>query len=118
MPPVVRAAERRDDVAPLHAVPVLGSAFACLFQDRASSGQPAALHSPITQDVPTDPGEHPRCPSRAEGVAILAIGGVGPLVVINGSGVVALEVQSLAQAFLRLSGLNVGEHVFEGSTGG
>jgi len=84
-----------------------------LLEQGASPGMPATLDGPISQHVSADPPQHPR---RAGGIDVATLSPVcrvSTLVLCNGGGVLAFDVQRLTQAFEHLTGRNISQSLLE-----
>jgi hypothetical protein len=100
---------RPDDLHPA----VLRTIIPQLFEQGVSPGMPATLDGPISQHVSAGPTQRPR---RAGGIDVATLSPVcrvSALVLCNGGGVLAFDVQRLTQAFEHLTGRNISQSLLE-----
>jgi hypothetical protein len=110
----VRFGQGPDDGHPA----TLGSILAGLLEDGPSPGPPSALHRPLAEDVPGDPGQGAGRPAGGHALTLPAVGGVGALVVGRRRGVLALQVQRLGKAFQHLARFDLSQSGLEGTASG
>jgi hypothetical protein len=98
--------------------PRSGRSVAGLLEDGPSPGPPSALHRPLAEDVPGDPGQGAGRPAGGHALTLPAVGGVGALVVGRRRGVLALQVQRLGKAFQHLARFDLSQSGLEGTASG